>query len=91
MYHVSTELARRTALHAAARTACAGLQDSQALRRALMRKPRVARANNQKGDPAFYWRLRTGPSSTSAETQRSSSAQRARVQILALPCRWDNT
>ncbi|CAK0836533.1 unnamed protein product [Prorocentrum cordatum] len=60
MHHVSTELARRMAIRTAARTAFVELQNSQALRRALLRKPRVARINYQNGDLAFYWRLRKG-------------------------------
>ncbi|CAK0825635.1 unnamed protein product, partial [Prorocentrum cordatum] len=60
MHHVSTELARRMAIRTAARTAFVELQNSQALRRTLLRKPRVARINYQNGDLAFYWRLRKG-------------------------------
>ncbi|CAK0838337.1 unnamed protein product [Prorocentrum cordatum] len=60
MHRVSTELARRMAIRTAARTAFVELQNSQALRRALLRKPRVTRINYQNGDLAFYWRLRKG-------------------------------
>ncbi|CAK0798448.1 unnamed protein product [Prorocentrum cordatum] len=60
MHHVSTELARRMAIRTAARTAFVELQNSQALRRALLRKPRVTRISYQNGDLVFYWRLRKG-------------------------------
>ena len=57
---MSTELARRMAIRTAARTAFVELQNSQALRRALLRKPSVTRVNYENGDLVFYWQLRKG-------------------------------
>ncbi|CAK0841557.1 unnamed protein product [Prorocentrum cordatum] len=58
MHRASIEFAKRAAIHTAARTAFVELQHSRAPRRALLRKPRVARVNYQSCDPAFYQRLR---------------------------------
>jgi len=58
--HTSTELARRMAIRSAARRAFVELQNSQALRRALLRKPRVSRLNWGQGDIVFYYRKKNG-------------------------------